>query len=714
MVAVRLLMVDDSADDAVLTCDVLRSGGIEVSYDRVHTSAAMSSALRDDPPDLVICDYRMPGFSAEEALELVRADGSDIPFILVSGYLGEDAAVALMRAGVRDFVRKDSPHHLVSIVQRELRELENRRQRRNAEQALRTSEAHFRLLAEHAQDLLFRCRVGPPAEVVYLSPAAASVTGYPEAALLGSAQRLLGHIVDAQERAAFERSWRTGTGMSLVVRWCRPDGSTGWLEQRASAVSEAGNLVAVEGVLRDITERVLAEREREMLIHQLEQAERIESLGVLAGGVAHDFNNALAVIHGSASLLAEDLGPTHPSRRDVDRILDAADRSAALTKQLLLFARREPERPETFDANALLAELEDLIRRMIGEDVEVACELGAGEHLVTIDRSKLEQIILNLVANSRSAMPTGGSLRIESSRLTVAGTDGADGVDVPDGHYVRLRLTDTGDGMPAEVLKHAFDPFFTTKGAGEGTGLGLSIAHGVIQKAGGRIALRSAPGAGTTVDLYLPATAPTEVTATATAPQLVVHGNAETILLVEDEEPVRDVVSRVLRRNHYVVVAVGSPDEALGVCARGDVRVDLLLTDLIMPGLSGAELADRLRQHRPDLPVVYMSGYSGEQLRDAHPDRPAGNTGASTSTSTSTSTTLLRKPFSTSSLLAALRRELRGGPAARADPSGVEGEVEGRTPVDVAFGPDPATVSVDDAAHARQTHAGTGEIVRGV
>ena len=706
MVAVQLLIVDDSEDDAVLIGDALLAAGIEVSYHRVQTAAAVSAALRAGSPDLVICDYRMPGFSAEEALELVRAGGLDIPFILVSGYIGEDAAVAMMRAGVRDFARKDSPHHLVSIVQRELQELENRRQRRRAEEALRISEAHFRLLAEHAQDVLFRCRVGPPVEVVYLSPAAAAVTGYPEAELLGAAHHVLDHIADAGERAAFEQSWCTGADMSLVVRWGRPDGSTAWLEQRASAVRERGKLVAVEGVLRDITERMLAEREREVLVYQLEQAERIESLGVLAGGVAHDFNNALAVIHGSATLLAEDLGPTHPSRPDVDRILDAAERSAALTKQLLLFARREPERPETFDVNTLLADLEDLIRRMIGEDVDVVCEPGADENLVTIDRNKLEQIVLNLVANSRSAMPAGGSLSIDSSRLTLAG---AGEVDVPDGCYVRLRVTDTGTGMTPEVLKHAFDPFFTTKGAGEGTGLGLSIAHGVIRLAGGSIALSSVPGDGTTVEVYLPAAeSKTATDAAAPTAARAAQGNAEIILLVEDEDPVRDVVARILTRHHYVVVAVGSPAEALRVCAAGrDYRVDLLLTDLIMPGMSGFELAERLCQDRPDMPVVYMSGYSGERSRD---DR-VGHLGRDRRTGAKA--TLLRKPFSTSSLLAGLRKGLDGRLAAGAVPDGVEGEVEDRPLVDVAFGPDPTAVAVDDAPDACQAHAGTGEVVLG-
>jgi hypothetical protein len=634
---IHLLVIDDCEDDAVLIAREFTRAGLDVGYDRADTAAGVAAALAARVPDAVISDYNMPAFRAEEALEQVRVCDPDVPFVLVSGEVGEENAVALMRAGAHDFVLKDRLARLVPAVQRELREAADRRVRRRAESALRASEERFRLLAEHAQDVIFRYRLLPEPAVEYLSPAVTAILGYRPDELLAGPD-LLFSLVDPEDRAAFEASWRAPEPGTLTIRWLRRDGRTAWTEQRAVAVTdEAGRLLAVEGILRDVTDRVLAEQERARLERQLRQAERLDSLGQLAGGVAHDFNNLLAVISGYADMLDDELPPDAPCRPDVAGIKQAAARAAALTRQLLIFSRLEPSQPETLDLNAIVADTERLLRRTLGEDIELVTTLDPALRPVTMDRSKLEQVLMNAVVNSRAAMPEGGRLTIATRCLP-----GASPTASPD---ICLTITDTGCGMPPEVAARAFEPFYTTKGPGQGTGLGLATAYGAVTEAGGSIALESEPGGGTTVRVRLPA-----ATAAPSRPVPAAGrhrpGNGETVLVVEDEDAVRDIVRRILGNAGYRVCEAASPHAALELCAGAAVRPDVLLTDVIMPGMSGTQLAAALRRDVPDLPVLFMSGYTsgaapgGQQLP---PDAP-----------------LVRKPFDAATLLEALHGVLAG------------------------------------------------------
>jgi PAS domain S-box-containing protein len=627
---IRLLICEDSDDDAVLIVRTLVRGGFEVFYERAATAAATAEALRARPPDLVISDYSMPGFGAEAALALLRESGLDVPFIVVSGRVGEELAAALMRSGAHDFILKGSTARLVPVVRRELRQAQARRERRTAQEALRQSESRFRLIAEHAPDVLFRCQLRPRREVEYVSPAASVVFGRPPQELCGDPEVFFSAALP-EDRERLEASWLEPRAQPLTVRWKRPDGAMVWTEQRVVALrDDTGRIIAVEGILRDITDRVRADQEREQLQQQLRQAERLESLGRLAGGIAHDFNNLLTLILGRADLALADLSQDSALRADLDIIRRLAERGGALTRRLLVFSRQAPLNPQTFDINEAVADTERVLRGAIGEDVEFVVDLDPTPCHVLIDRGELERLLLNLIANARRAMPDGGKLTVRTARVTQGRED-----DHRD--EVRLTVSDTGTGVLPDVAKHVFEPFFTTDSA-TGTGLGLAMAYGVVKQAGGKISLRSEVGEGTTVLIELPAAEPSDTAAEGTqrSPRT---GDGRTVIVVEDDDDIRDLVTLMLRRSGYNVLAA-SPQSAVDLAMTRDSPIDVLLTDVVMPEVSGLELARRVREARPAMPILFMSGHTGGALADDAFQAPA--------------TALIRKPFAASALLAAL------------------------------------------------------------
>ncbi len=629
---VHVLVVDDSDDDAVLVVRQLTRAGLPVSHTRADSSTGLAAALAERTPDVVICDYNMPGLRAEDALEQIRAHDADIPFLLVSGQVGEEVATEMMRAGARDFVLKDRLARLAPAVQRELHEATERRQRRRAEEALRESEERFRLLAEHAHDVIFRYRLSPSRAMEYLSPAVTAITGYRPEEFYADPE-LIVRLVEAEDRPALVESWRSPQPGTLTIRCCRLDGTPVWIEQRASAVTDdAGRPIAVEGILRDVTERVRAEQVRAEMEQRLRQSERLDSLGQLAGGIAHDFNNILAVISGYAAMLTEELDPGHPLHGDAVAIEQAAARGSGLTRQLLIFSRLEPSRPETLDLNVVAADMQRMLARTLGEDIELTTLLSLDLPPIVMDRGKLEQVMMNAVMNARAAMPAGGRLTIATSPHTEPG-------------FVCLTIADTGCGMPPEVAARAFEPFFTTKGRGKGTGLGLATAYGVVVDAGGTITLESEPDRGTTVRVCLPvaerSAPPVRASGSHPAPA---DGAGRRILVVEDEEGVRDIVCRILTKAGYEVHAAADPQEALRLC-RERLHPDVLLSDVIMPGMSGTQLAAELRRSRPYLPVLFMSGYTSGPAPGGQ-EMPAD-------------APLLYKPFQADQLLTALHHLLK-------------------------------------------------------
>ena len=628
---IRLLICEDSDDDTLLLVTHLRRAGLEVEPERVETAEQAAEALRARPPDLVVSDYHMPGFGAERALELLHASGLDVPFILVSGRIGEEHAVTLMRSGAHDFVLKDRMARLVPVVRRELAQARDRRERRDAQAALRVSERRFRVFAEHTPDVMFRYRVHPVEAVEYLSPACRDVFGRPAEQLRGDPAALFA-LVAPEDRDRLAEAWRRPDDRPLVVRWRRPDGTDAWTEQRAIALHDGtGRLLVVEGILRDITERVEADAQRDRLHQQLRQAERLESLGRLAGGIAHDFNNLLAVILGHTDLALDELPEDSPHRPGLELIRELAGRGAELTRHLLVFSRQEPLSPETLDPNEAVADTERALRGAIGEDIEFTTHLAPDLWPVRIDRSELERLLLNLVANSRRAMPRGGALAIVTRNLPGPAP------------MVRVSVTDTGTGMTEEVRGHVLEPFFTTDTAA-GTGLGLSTAYGVVKAAGGQITIGSRPGGGTTVRIDLPAhRGPSaENVEPHHAPG---RGRGQRLLVVEDDAAVRDLVGLMLRRGGYRTVCAPTPAQALDLVRHAEQPVEGLVTDMVMPAMTGIELAHAARAHDRGLPVLLMSGYTAGTLPDAAA-LPEG-------------IELIRKPFTTEALLHAVANVLR-------------------------------------------------------
>jgi two-component system, cell cycle sensor histidine kinase and response regulator CckA len=433
------------------------------------------------------------------------------------------------------------------------------------------------------------------------------------------------------------------------------DGRRLQVESRwAAHYDERGQLAGLLEVNRDITSRLQleAEAERERLRNKLHEAQRLESLGQLAGGIAHDFNNLLAVIINYAAFVADDLdAPTLTDERrvsmreDIEQVRLAAEKAAHLTHQLLAFARREVVQPEVVDVNDVVGDVEQLLRRTLGEHVEFRSSLADGLRPVLVDPGQLEQILVNLAVNARDAMPDGGVLRIDTTNMDVDEDYAASRPELSPGPHVCLRVSDTGTGMPPETAQRAFDPFFTTKPPGQGTGLGLATVYGIIQQAGGRAQIYSELGIGTTFTVLLPATERGEEPEQPADAQPPAPRGEETILLVEDEQALREVTRRILAGAGYKVIVAENGPEALAAAAAHPDTIDLLLSDVIMPQMAGPTLARKLLERQPSLKVLLMSGFA----------QPILDTGGHLERGM----TLIEKPFSGPSLLAKIAQILQ-------------------------------------------------------
>jgi PAS domain S-box-containing protein len=487
-------------------------------------------------------------------------------------------------------------------------------ERRRAEEVRLGAQKTMQRVTASVPGVVYQYMIGPDGrgKFAYISERVRELFGVTAWDVIEDPDRLLASV-DPEDRATaepiFRRSAERLEPYSFDFRIHPSPGVLRWLRAIANPVREGETLVW-HGVIVDITDQ------RQMQAELL-QAQKMESVGRLAGGVAHDFNNLLTVIRGYSDVLADQLGDEDPRLDEVREIRHAADRGAALTRQLLAMSRRQMLVAREVDLNALVTDLERMLRRVIGAHIEIVTATAPELGWVRADPGQLEQVLLNLAVNARDAMPHGGTLRIETSRMKVA-RSGRENGGVPPGDYVSLRVSDTGVGMDSETRAHAFEPFYTTKPSGEGTGLGLSTVYGIVQQSGGSITLESAPGQGTSIRLFFPRIEETAESPGVEEPagrprQVPTKG---TVLVVEDDERVRRLTCRILEQYGFGVVETSDGQTALDILHGGDIAVDALVSDVVMPGMSGPELVSRARRERPDLPVLLLSGFAADEFPD--------------------------------------------------------------------------------------------------
>lgn len=742
----RVLNIEDSTRDVALLQRHLSQAGYEVISERVETPATMRAALESQAWDVILCDYSMPYFSALQALALLKEMQLDIPFIIISGTIGEELAVEAMLAGAHDYLMKDKLARLVPAIERELHEAENHRARRQAEETLKASEAELRALFAAMTDLILvldvegrHLKIAPTKPAHIYKPAAEQIGktvhevfpkekadfyldhirraldegrmlraeyslpkedegkeiwfegsvspmtkdsviwvarditerkqaeeerarlntqlesqqhrlntiianipgmvweawGEPDAPtqqigfVSDYVQTLLGYSVEewlatpnfwltivhpedreqsARAAAAIFASGKSGT---LEFRWLTKDGRTVWVQSSFSVITDAeGQPIGLRGVNIDTTER-------KMLEEQFRQAQKMEAIGQLAGGVAHDFNNLLTVIIGYCQLAITTLGQGDPLRSQLQEIHTAGQRAASLTNQLLAFSRKQILQPRVLDLNAIVANMSKMLRRLIGENITLVVNLESELGQVKADPGQIEQVIMNLAVNARDAMPEGGRLSIETANIDLNHQYAQEHIGVTPGLYVMLAVSDSGYGMDKQTQARVFEPFFTTKESSKGTGLGLSTVYGIVKQSGGSIWLYSEPGHGTTFKIYLPRVDEAPEVA-ATLGQLADQGQSwETILLVEDEGMVRKLAFEILQRDGYTVLEASNGGEALLICERHQEPIHLMITDVIMPQMSGQQLVERVMPLHPEMKAMYMSGYTDDAIMHA-------------------------------------------------------------------------------------------------
>jgi two-component system cell cycle sensor histidine kinase/response regulator CckA len=479
-----ILHLEDDAADAELVQGILESAGLACQITRVQTGEEYGEALRRGGFDVILADFRLPGYDGMSALRLVQELGLDIPFIFVSGVMGEDAAIAGLTQGATDYVLKQKLARLVPAVKRALAEAENRRERQRTEEA------------------------------------------------------------------------------------------------------------------------------RANLEDQLRQAQKMESIGLVAGRVGHDFNNLVTVIQGYCDLMESKLPAGSPLLGELEQIRLASKHAATLTQQLQAFSRKQRMRPRPINLNEVVTDIKNLLRRILGEDIEMFTLLDPALGVVKADPGLVRQVIMNLALNSRDAMPRGGRLTIETENVKLDAAYAREHLEVLPGPYVMLTVSDTGTGMDTATQARIFEPFFTTKEPDKGSGLGLSTVYGIIKQSGGHIRVDSEPGQGATFKIYLPQVEEAAIPIqNAVAPAASLQGQ-ETILVVEDEDSLREMICQTLRSHGHTVLAAHHGSEAILLCARYKGPIHLVLTDVVLPGMNGAELMERLAPLGWKTKVLFMSGYT--------------------------------------------------------------------------------------------------------
>jgi two-component system, cell cycle sensor histidine kinase and response regulator CckA len=633
----QLLLVEDSESDAELVARALEKAGFDLSWKRVETAVDLRLALSEQTWDVVVSDYRMPQFSAPAALAIVQETGVDLPFIVVSGTIGEDAAVKMMKSGAHDYLMKNHLARLGPAVERELREAEIRRcalhdslRRKRAEEALLESSVLNEQIISSANEGIIVCDLS--GKQIVWNRRMEELSGYAACEALGKRPLdLFPFLGSTGVPQALARTLAGEAVLPIEYPVQREDsGKTGYSSSSFSPLSDAeGKTIGAIIIVRDITEHRL-------LMDQLHQAQKMEAVGQLAGGVAHDFNNLLQVIEGFTAMAVMDLDEESEACHNLQEASEACVRAKALVRQLLTFSRSEAMHRRRVDLNEIVTGAAKMLGRTIGEHVELEMVPSPAPQFVDADPGKIEQILMNLCINARDALPQGGKIRVAISAAHLDAAFCRKNPWAAEGDHVCLSVADNGVGMPAQVLDHIFEPFFTTKPVGKGTGLGLATVYGIVKQHEGLINVASQPDLGTAFSIYLPAARTTGEQTTAVSAGMAV-GGVGTILVAEDDELVLKYTTRVLTNAGYRVRTARDGEEAIRLLEDQGGAIALALLDVIMPRMSGKAAADRMKRIQPELPILFLTGHDFHLLEvDLLPD---------------TTTEVLCKPFQPDQLL---------------------------------------------------------------
>jgi two-component system cell cycle sensor histidine kinase/response regulator CckA len=634
-----ILHVEDDPADRELVRETLDTEGIGLELVQVDSREAFEAALARDEVEIVLSDFALPRFDGFSALEIVQKQKPALPFIFVSGTLGEDAAIESLRRGATDYVLKQRLSRLGPAVRRALEEVAVQRKRAEAAEAAANRQQFLKAMLESVDAGIVACDA--TGAVTVLNRAARGILGLGENPAPPDQWERYYSLYEPSGRRPLEKEAvplaRALAGehvrnVELVVRSGNGDARNVLVSGQPIRGLQNQSLGAVVA-FQDITDRKALE-------NQLRQSQKLEAVGSLAGGVAHDFNNLLTVIGGYSQMVMDQIGRNAPHYGAIEEVKKASDRAAALTRQLLAFSRSQKLETRILDVNDVVRDMEKMLRRLLPANIEFVTRLSPSLGRIKGDPGQIEQVLLNLVVNARDAMPEGGRLSVETVARSVGGE-----VAPPEagaGPCVLLTISDTGTGMSAEVQARMFEPFFTTKEVGKGTGLGLSTVYGIIKQSGGAISVHSEVGTGTTFRVYLPEVSDAEPATQNLVRPTPVVGGTETILLVEDDPTVRGLAQQVLETAGYTVLTAGSGEQALGILEGHFGRVHLVLADIVMPGMGGIELLTQVRSRFPESKRLSMSGYA---------DRAPGLGSAS-------NVPHIQKPFAPSALMERVREVL--------------------------------------------------------
>jgi two-component system cell cycle sensor histidine kinase/response regulator CckA len=609
----KILILEDSPSDAKLIERELKDAKLSFTSKRVDDREDFIKDLLSSPPDLILSDYSMPLFDGMTALRLVKQHRPEIPFIVVTGAINEETAVACIKSGAEDYVIKSHLGRLGPAVQSAIQKKQAMQEKLKAEEALLESEKRYRRLFESAQEgiLLLDAETGTLSDA---NPFSLNLIGAAKKDVLGMNLLDAGFVADPLQYQQIQNQLRIVEGANFEgLTLTSKDGRTIDIEMICNRYL-MDNKSVVQCNVRDVTQRKRAEEEKDKMQTQLFQSQKMEAIGAVAGGVAHDFNNLMTAIQISTDLAMMRIDDSHDLYREFKEIRNSALRASGLIRQLLLFSRKHPMEFRTLDLNPIVDNLLRMLHRLIGEDIQLQSDLGSELQPVRADASNMEQVIMNLVLNARDAMPAGGTLVIKTQNVQIAPQDSMRLSNIKPGPYVCLSVSDTGIGMNSDTMEHLFEPFFTTKAPGKGTGLGLSVVYGIVKQHEGAIHVQSVPMKGTTFSVYLPVSQDRDAAdGEVRSSPLEFIGNGQKILLVEDEDKVRESAAKAMTKCGYEVTLAGDAATAMEILQKENGRFDLVFTDVVLSGRTGLDLADEVLKSYPAMKILLCSGYTDQK-----------------------------------------------------------------------------------------------------